>query len=171
MCGDYGTGPSRPFCNADTTPRVRGLHIIAVCRVVQWRYNPACAGTTGRSPPCRALTQIQPRVCGDYVFASSRNSTGIDTTPRVRGLLSRFVLSQVPTRYNPACAGTTGIHADSCNPMAIQPRVCGDYFRRSDFSKCLVDTTPRVRGLRDAASDCPCKIRYNPACAGTTCLV
>ena len=49
--------------------------------------------------------------------------------------------------------------------------MCGDYDAILLKERFCRDTTPRVRGLLDIAgkdSTCP---RYNPACAGTTCVL
>ena len=50
---------------------------------------------------------IQPRVCGDYFAIFVLSASAIDTTPRVRGLLTIALKSVSLCRYNPACAGTT----------------------------------------------------------------
>ena len=56
----------------------------------------------------------------------------------------------------------------SWSRAAIQPRVCGDYYTKEVFLVCQIDTTPRMRGLRDALMIVIPPLRYNPAYAGTT---
>ena len=152
----------------DTTPRVRGLQEGMGDGAALPRYNPACAGTT--LSPClyRMSIPIQPRVCGDYEKGYFSEKYGRDTTPRVRGLRSRFVLCQYAIRYNPACAGTTNCVGRARGSGSIQPRVCGDYQSACWAIVSRTDTTPRVRGLHPSPPACPPRTRYNPACAGTT---
>ena len=112
---------------------------------------------------------IQPRVCGDYALHLFRECVHSDTTPRVRGLLGERLRALVHRRYNPACAGTTCPTWSLSTPAPIQPRVCGDYFGSSLPKRIRIDTTPRVRGLLNDVLGATIVVRYNPACAGTTC--
>ena len=187
---------SRPVTSVsaiDTTPRVRGLRLGDLGIIAECRYNPACAGTTKPKRPLSASTTIQPRVCGDYPVVSFVAHMRADTTPRVRGLRDALVGIFRQRRYNPACAGTTlalmartawmeiqprvcgdyqlagSLQVVLLHELTIQPRVCGDYFTAPPPSPAKIDTTPRVRGL---LLFCDCHVlslRYNPACAGTTC--
>ena len=50
----------------DTTPHMRGLLLLPVAGALEFRYNPAYAGTTGRLASPVQQGSIQPRVCGDY---------------------------------------------------------------------------------------------------------
>ena len=92
-----------------------------------------------------------------------------DTTPRVRGLLIAIEIKATTVRYNPACAGTTGMPRVRACAASIQPRVCGDYRNAPSSCLCRFDTPPRVRGLPAASLAAALVARYNPACAGTTC--
>ena len=107
-------------------------------------------------------------MCGDYNI--NRNALGRkdDTTPRVRGLRSHRADFLKPSRYNPACVGTTNSAAHQRRRQSIQPRVCGDYLRRKTGLGHATDTTPRVRGLHLNSYQFKYESRYNPACAGTT---
>ena len=168
MCGDYKQAELTITLYRDTTPRVRGLLYAHFFRLRNWRYNPACAGTTIIANFDAIVLLIQPRVCGDYNALRFVLFLAVDTTPRVRGL-RRQKRAQWPCgRYNPACAGTTGTNKVNKRIGTIQPRVCGDYELAVSLLHAHDDTTPRVRGLRarrDSRTDWP---RYNPACAGTT---
>ena len=152
----------------DTTPRVRGLLTSLFRLRREMRYNPACAGTTVYTSWLYLSVQIQPRVCGDYQLTFFSCSATIDTTPRVRGLLRVAGVRKVIYRYNPACAGTTPAHPSAPSPASIQPRVCGDYGCGSTTDARPADTTPRVRGLRRDSYRVGSRLRYTPACAGTT---
>ena len=147
---------------------MRGLRKAALCRNLNHRYNPACAGTT--ATPMRAVsgTTIQPRVCGDYLELPFAFEELHDTTPRVRGLLQVSRICHFSLRYNPACAGTTHHGHGTAAMSSIQPRVCGDYHNLLYSSSVVGDTTPRVRGLLGIGQVYRRSLRYNPACAGTT---
>ena len=121
-----------------------------------------------RPEQCSQCRQIQPRVCGDYHVDGWHCYHRTDTTPRVRGLRPARARRWRPTRYNPACAGTTYEHYTQKQESTIQPRVCGDYRLTSCRRISGFDTTPRVRGLRYLKERRKNKNRYNPACAGTT---
>ena len=148
VCGDYRAEPQRVAGRGDTTPRVRGLLIRFDAQRDEHRYNPACAGTTAAIMTCSFFISIQPRVCGDYRLVPCTAHPFPDN--------------------NPACAGTTRLCHHIVPLSVIQPRVCGDYsfsfFSRSRSS----DTTPRVRGLHGQLLCLVLRLRYNPACAGTT---
>ena len=148
VCGDYMSTPSKVQRSIDTTPRVRGLHIVEKVDDRVRRYNPACAGTTHGPTIQRAGAAIQPRVCGDYQSPSCHAVCMSDTTPRVRGLLSVVEVILNSYRYNPACAGTTLSILYYHRMRTIQPRVCGDYIIDSGKVGHIRDTTPRVRGLQ-----------------------
>ena len=66
VCGDYDTPLFAPHAERDTTPRMRGLHIILRGEAFSKRYNPAYAGTTRVIARQTGAPSIQPRVCGDY---------------------------------------------------------------------------------------------------------
>ena len=168
MCGDYAAALRISSRSADTTPRVRGLPYALDAVLRERRYNPACAGTTYRVARSGLPTSIQPRVCGDYHVDGWHCYHRTDTTPRVRGLRPARARRWRPTRYNPACAGTTYEHYTQKQESTIQPRVCGDYRLTSCRRISGFDTTPRVRGLRYLKERRKNKNRYNPACAGTT---
>ena len=168
MCGDYKQAELTITLYRDTTPRVRGLLYAHFFRLRNWRYNPACAGTTIIANFDAIVLLIQPRVCGDYNALRFVLFLAVDTTPRVRGL-RRQKRAQWPCgRYNPACAGTTQIRWSWMPTHQIQPRVCGDYSSRVVVLAPHLDTTPRVRGLRTDTVRFNVDNRYNPACAGTT---
>ena len=168
MCGDYAARSVLNGLAVDTTPRVRGLRKFDGVGCQHIRYNPACAGTTGTNKVNKRIGTIQPRVCGDYELAVSLLHAHDDTTPRVRGLRPCGLRQGCLVRYNPACAGTTMATASALPSMAIQPRVCGDYFGDVKYRSTLPDTTPRVRGLHRIDDAAEYNERYNPACAGTT---
>lgn len=92
-----------------------------------------------------------------------------DTAPHLRGLHYRLLSYCLLMRYNPAYAGTTLLDGFLRLQHSIQPRVCGDYRPKCQVGEGILDTTPRMRGLRTGrlpagtAAD-----RYNPAYAGTT---
>ena len=148
MCGDYKDETALLLSEFDTTPRVRGLlGMPPAVRAVR-RYNPACAGTTRTRLGNMSLRRIHPRVCGDYSGTSDHLKVNADTTPRVRGLPTPKSFAYGKFRYNPACAGTTQSYGNTARMLAIQPRVCGDYIVAWVDNLHIVDTTPRVRGLR-----------------------
>ncbi len=86
VCGDYRQHCYMPSSRRDTTPRMRGLPICKNKVTTTSRYNPAYAGTTHNSWFVLGISSIQPRVCGDYTVANVAAATGLDTTPRMRGL-------------------------------------------------------------------------------------
>ncbi len=49
-------------------------------------------------------------------------------------------------RFSPACAGNGGASAAGINPIAVQPRVCGERDKLSIGHAMLRGSAPRVRG-------------------------
>ena len=147
VCGDYPSGSARRSVLQDTTPRMRGLQVDTESVWVDFRYNPAYAGTTDRLQHVLTFVSIQPRVCGDYRSRGEQAYTADDTTPRMRGLREPIMKESQISRYNPAYAGTTDSIATCPAADGIQPRVCGDYQFAKIRSPRHLDTTPRMRGL------------------------
>ena len=86
----------------------------------------------------------------------------------MRGSLGQSVKVVTIIGITPACAGTTRSVVRVSGRCAIQPRVCGDYSFSAASCRNQPDTTPRVRGLQPTDKGSHERIRYNPACAGTT---
>ena len=168
VCGDYLRYMFRARVRRDTTPRMRGLLLQDHGRMEAERYNPAYAGTTLMTKSSRSRAAIQPRVCGDYKNRRIFPARCMDTTPRMRGLLSAETIERIRQRYNPAYAGTTFPIPGRGRRRTIQPRVCGDYRPACTFQNHSYDTTPRMRGLRIRLWFYVVNTRYNPAYAGTT---
>ncbi len=91
-------------------PRVRGEHCYREdCWEQFLRFNPACAGNTDIRRGHRNSYSVQPRVRGEHVANRNRSVFSVGSTPRARGtLLGQDALAE-SVRFNPACAGNTGV--------------------------------------------------------------
>ncbi len=171
MCGDQRSGQFLQPVGVGSSPRVRGPVATAKMGVRKSRFIPACAGTrsSGRLPSLRGT--VHPRVCGDQLTKKSEAERADGSSPRVRGPVS--------------------IGAHYSTSYTVHPRVCGDQDTNPSLRKSECGSSPRVRGpearpfqpidgngssprVRGPVvwQTCsPARLRFIPACAGTShCL-
>ena len=73
-----------------STPRMRGISMCNMPKIVADRFNPAYAGNIGTHGVLRCGSEVQPRVCGEYLFSENIVFPFLGSTPRMRGILSIF---------------------------------------------------------------------------------
>ena len=167
-CRDNATNRSRWTSSVDTTLRLQGQHIEIIRRCQVPRYNPALAGTTYLCQCRLQLYEIQPCACRDNAQKIKRASHKTDTTLRLQEQRTFEVGALRPLRYNPALAGTNGMHPTWHRLPAIQPCVCrnNELLRSGHCVPC--DTTLRLQGQTECIQLGIGFLRYTPALAGTT---
>lgn len=112
------------------------------------RFNPACAGNTHWGSLGPILSQVQPRVYGEYARPRENRAAAMGSTAHVLGM--------------PLPAFGTDLS------RRVQPRMCGE----KQCVECLGDgvkgSTPHVRGILQGLPHEASLARFNPACAGNT---
>ena len=130
------------------------------------RSIPACAGEPSRpaSPGC--APSVYPRVCGGTtrIYPCTHAVPGL--SPRVRGNPGRRVLSVLPARSIPACAGEPPLRDRCSTPSKVYPRVCGGTSAEERARLLAVGLSPRVRGNPTGGTTVVVGGGSIPACAG-----
>ena len=69
-----------------STPRMRGIYPATKEEQNRYRFNPAYAGNIINPFYPMGNTQVQPRVCGEYLFPIPSPDFVLGSTPRMRGI-------------------------------------------------------------------------------------
>ena len=94
-----------------------------------------------------------------------------DTTPHMRGIPFFLESTYAWRRYNPAHAGNPFQYDMRPLRMQIQPRTCGESFRRATSRNSTIDTTPHMRGIQEETQMEFGKSGYSPAHAGNPAIL
>ncbi len=130
------------------------------------RFNPAYAGNMGFYSDNYCFRQVQPRVCGEYIFSTRSFVSYEGSTPRMRGIWMPLEIRRITIRFNPAYAGNICSGLAGCSGSWVQPRVCGEYFSLSVACNVMGGSTPRMRGILCRIACCILPNGFNPAYAG-----
>ena len=145
---------------------MRGIFDAVSMRFNKFRFNPAYAGNMVLHLCIMLLSQVQPRVCGEYPCIIFEKSPQIGSTPRMRGIFNCYPVDHDGFRFNPAYAGNIGADIRRADSIQVQPRVCGEYKLNTVNSKLDAGSTPRMRGILITCAPSESTIRFNPAYAG-----
>ena len=145
---------------------MRGIFFCTVDVIKICRFNPAYAGNIFVYARFRCFVEVQPRVCGEYMYLMHLSVLQIGSTPRMRGICSYSPSSIVSIRFNPAYAGNIENCIHHITKSKVQPRVCGEYRVVSSRNLFVVGSTPRMRGILISRERGQLLQRFNPAYAG-----
>ena len=107
MCGEHISVTIGIPRQNGSAPRVRGTRVTYGRVFVPPRFSPACAGNTRKCAHHRAISAVQPRVCGEHASSVYTSDVLPGSAPRVRGTLVSKTLASARRRFSPACAGNT----------------------------------------------------------------
>ena len=110
-------------------------------------FNPAYAGNIIIITLISHPFQVQPRVCGEYLRWTSYLTWRKGSTPRMRGIFDKSLLSLSCVGFNPAYAGNMILLEKRATTSQVQPRVCGEYFLIIVLIVNRLGSTPRMRGI------------------------
>ena len=170
VCGEYATKAVGTYRDAGSTPRMRGICCWTKQNIARLRFNPAYAGNIRRLCFEQVNQQVQPRVCGEYLYIVNSSNHGEGSTPRMRGIYCNFFETQKHSRFNPAYAGNIDKQQSFQVRFQVQPRVCGEYVRILCGLNEAIGSTPRMRGILKITLSWICACRFNPAYAGNILL-
>ncbi len=109
VCGDQFIKFESVRPSNGSSPRVRGPVNVSTFLQPEYRFIPACAGTSRTVPADSGTVTVHPRVCGDQRSGVGDHWDVFGSSPRVRGPAMRLR------------------HAGIARP--VHPRVCGDQTR------------------------------------------
>ena len=107
VCGEYYVHFSLWTLKTGSSPRVRGIRFQEAALELGLRIIPACAGNTLATDRPLLLIKDHPRVCGEYTIETAEGKYQKESSPRVRGILSKVFSDAYGVRIIPACAGNT----------------------------------------------------------------
>ena len=105
VCGEYAPNSSTVVLPRGSTPRMRGISDYDINKMMDIRFNPAYAGNIIIITLISHPFQVQPRVCGEYLRWTSYLTWRKGSTPRMRGIFDKSLLSLSCVGFNPAYAG------------------------------------------------------------------
>ncbi len=111
-----------------------------------------------------------PRVCGKYLFNILHFLNRLGSPPRMREVLSLFVVFAVNDGITPAYAGSTEASEECIQEGRDHPRVCGKYCLLDPLRKTELGSPPRMREVLLALLFESRATRITPAYAGSTKL-
>ena len=148
-CGVYARGRMAVAAGLGSSPRVRGLQVIASLTADKLGIIPARAGFTCTVPSPTGTSRDHPRACGVYAAAAASSSEADGSSPRVRGLLSQVGDRHLIIRIIPARAGFTGHDSPRWRSGPDHPRTRGVYALRQRLAGAQGGSSPHARGLLD----------------------
>ena len=107
VCGENRAMAEEEWCEAGTSPRMRGKHPGHHYPSHSGRNIPAYAGKTASIDDVESLMEEHPRVCGENSRFVPGCSAPIGTSPRMRGKLGVYNFQRFQVRNIPAYAGKT----------------------------------------------------------------
>ena len=127
---------------------------------------PACAGKSRATAAQQRAGRDHPRVCGEKLIASKRETLCTGSPPRVRGKAFIAEIRTRAVRITPACAGKRTDIARAARPVWDHPRVCGEKIQCPLSTRRCPGSPPRVRGKANFHLFLLFGLRITPACAG-----
>ena len=170
MCGEHCGLRGVRFKETGSSPHVRGtLEDEAAVHELRGII-PACAGnTSGHGLGC-ACGRDHPRMCGEHCTKSCPTSSGLGSSPHVRGTLSRLIMRWGICGIIPACAGNTDEKMIACLHVGDHPRMCGEHLSAPFTTTLSIGSSPHVRGTPAVLHEFLDVVGIIPACAGNTAL-
>ena len=146
VCGEHIAGMTDPTTGEGSSPRMRGTRCPGGVEGARAGLIPTYAGNTTVHP--RLLYQLgaHPHVCGEHMPPLLSCAAHPGSSPRMRGTRMQQRSRESPHGLIPTYAGNTvGGIAGRAGPWA-HPHVCGEHKQQKTFSRCLVGSSPRMRG-------------------------
>ena len=114
---------------ADSSPHLRGkgcrwLQLVRYCRFI-----PAPAGKSRAKSVYGLFIWIHPRTCGEKTILSDIGCPFLDSSPHLRGKVSREHQARPANRFIPAPAGKRDSNRTAETGSRIHPRTCGEKCR------------------------------------------
>ncbi len=148
VCGEYKAVLGSDGFKAGSSPRLRGV--------------------PGVSTRVSSGVRDHPRVCGEYDCNRCLSHQNPGSSPRMRGVRQIALWYALMRGIIPASAGSTGLAVVVVALQRDHLRVCGEYNRDCPLEPCHHGSSPRLRGVLQAALAELMEIGIIPASAGST---
>ena len=124
-CGAHSSTSSFANSMEGSSPRMRGSPIPPGQRIASRGIIPAHAGLTLHHCSSHCHYRDHPRACGAHSSTPTLWSSGVGSSPRMRGSLLASPCTGARTGIIPAHAGLTGGSIEKSNFSRDHPRACG----------------------------------------------
>ncbi len=98
------------------------------------RFTPTCVGNTARRPTSRPTTTVHPHLRGEYWDHRLRRRLGDGSPPPAWGIPYPRSTEPMGVRFTPTCVGNTVNMQPPPLPLAVHPRLRGEYGRVGRYS-------------------------------------
>ena len=136
--------------------------------VMEGRLIPAHAGKTSRVYRSGLRRRAHPRACGENIRTCPERGIARGSSPRMRGKPQTETGAPFWPWLIPAHAGKTRRFKNTETVTGAHPRACGENQQTSIASRCLVGSSPRMRGKRNFIEFVLPRVGLIPAHAGKT---
>ena len=166
VCGEKNIPQIHISRSTGSPPRVRGKVVESWNSCVFSGITPACAGKSRATAAQQRAGRDHPRVCGEKLIASKRETLCTGSPPRVRGKAFIAEIRTRAVRITPACAGKRRGRGTLCTQGQDHPRVCGEKVNLGALLSLPIGSPPRVRGKVGWSAERSGTEGITPACAG-----
>ena len=111
-------------------------------------------------------TTVHPRIRGERLAKSPRNSHTAGSSPHTRGTHSARLADPQDDRFIPAYAGNAPVSAAARLPATVHPRIRGERVNAGNGKNADTGSSPHTRGTPIIRKAAYLKCRFIPAYAG-----
>ena len=154
------------FSNTGSPPHTRGIFFLAMLVLIVLRFTPAYAGNIGRGIQYLIITQVHPRIRGEYTSFTILINHLTGSPPHTRGILLNFYMVTKLIRFTPAYAGNIKTLVPLSTFRQVHPRIRGEYIKILMSSDRLLGSPPHTRGISYYFSFTMVLSGFTPAYAG-----
>ncbi len=186
--GEQSSGSANAAGLDGSSPRARGAGPVKTTRLLAWTVHPRVRGeqhaalksegkTTGSSPRARGAgaisamngiePSVHPRVRGEQGLRLCSTVRSRGSSPRARGADLLLPSLSMPTRFIPACAGSSPATGTAVRCPPVHPRVRGEQILTNSILRGVFGSSPRARGADLLTEFFSFSYRFIPACAGS----
>ena len=112
------------------------------------------------------MRTVHPRACGEQRATAVEETTGIGSSPRLRGTVLAALGQSEEGRFIPAPAGNSSLTSLGEYHPPVHPRACGEQASTTMKPSGVIGSSPRLRGTDTLSRGLGEAIRFIPAPAG-----
>ena len=147
---------------------MRGSRLCKLCDLLIEGIIPADAGLTTFSMTPPVPYRDHPRGCGAHLEVSMMTKEQTGSSPRMRGSHKQCGCTGSRGGIIPADAGLTLLKMRMRPLLRDHPRGCGAHLAAHPINKCLLGSSPRMRGSQGSMDVQAVLVGIIPADAGLT---
>ena len=166
--GEYSS-TSQDICRpSGSPPHTRGIHIRLTPRENNTWFTPAYAGNTSASRSSSDVSEVHPRIRGEYLPVQEPDDPLQGSPPHTRGIRFAPVPRVSGRRFTPAYAGNTSTLTRIPRKTQVHPRIRGEYSTSRILLMSSAGSPPHTRGIQLLNVMHNPLLWFTPAYAGNT---